>query len=251
MRRATDDPSIADMDAAFGFLAPAPASGARILAGRNRPGAGRTADRRIAARHQRVPGQVVRVDVIRQPRCVPTGKRVHLDPGAVGLEQVQRRALAALAALAAGDPAVEPVQRGLQRLGLAQGAAGVGFGQMQHAVRVMGEQGFSGRANDPHVLQIQRLGHVALIGHRFGEQHHRVHEQHRRIRVALRQHVQQHHRFRTEAGNHGDAPQSTRQGEIQGPLGVVGETGVQCPQIAPNVKTITRHRPAPECKARS
>ena len=108
-------------------LLPPPAPGALVLAGLDRPGARRAADRRVAAVVEGVVGQVVLADVGPDPVARPVGERRDLpdrrraaDPGPLfgGLGAGRD-----LVAAKAGDPAVDRRERPPERLDLADVAA--------------------------------------------------------------------------------------------------------------------------------
>src|SRR6056297_2354101 len=105
------------MNAAFGLVLPAPTACAVVFAICDTAGAGHAADRRVAARDQRVPGQAVFLHVGADILGRPMGQRVDLDaPGAgFNLEEFEAGTGLTLIALAARDPAVEPLESALQR----------------------------------------------------------------------------------------------------------------------------------------
>ena len=116
----------AEMNAAFGLAASAPASGARILAGPDRRGARYASDRRIALGDERMARQFVPVEISEEHRRVPSGERIDLDAIAFGLEQGERGARRALVSLASGDPGLEGRERLGERVDLADAAAAIG-----------------------------------------------------------------------------------------------------------------------------
>src|SRR5215468_11402073 len=105
---------------------PPPAAGADVLSRRDRARAGRAADRRIAARVQRVHRQVVLARVTPDLRFGPGGERVQLDDPAVrriDLDHLDGGAGRRLLAPQTRQPGQFPRQRALQRLQLADRAA--------------------------------------------------------------------------------------------------------------------------------
>src|SRR5689334_2442596 len=105
---------------------PPPAASADVLAGLDCPGAGRAADRGIAARVQRIDRQSVLSRVAPDLRLAPGGERIELEDasvGAVDLRDGDLRAGDRLLAAQPGDPRRLVRERARERLELADGAA--------------------------------------------------------------------------------------------------------------------------------
>src|SRR5439155_7646675 len=117
------------MDPALELVRAGPAARTLLLARRGRPGAGDAADRAVPRLVQRVERDLVHLDVGPDPLLVPVRERMHL-PDAVALRPLELRRLGAarrLLAADAGDPGAVRLQRGEQRLDLANVAAAVGI----------------------------------------------------------------------------------------------------------------------------
>ena len=153
------------MDAAFLFVLPAPTACARVFACGNGARAGGAANRRIAPRHKRMTGQAVIGDIVLHILARPMGQRVDFDPY-LGLifEEVKRRAALRLKAFAPRDPRVKRGQGVFKRFGLALGAAGIGVGFMQIALRVACRNHRAAGVNAAHIFKAQMICQVVLIG---------------------------------------------------------------------------------------
>src|SRR5919201_3998681 len=116
-----------DVDAALELVRAGPAAGPLVLAADDRARARHAADRGIALVVQRVVGNLVDVEVGLNALRVPVDDVLHL-PDVVPfrpLELLRVRARDGLLAADAGDPRVVRLQRTLERLDLADGAAPV------------------------------------------------------------------------------------------------------------------------------
>ena len=134
-------------------------------------------------------------------------QRINLDPRAIKLELLEVTARRALIAFAPSDPGLETVQRALQRLGFAQGAACIRVAAMQQTVGVAQEHLIAIRADDAQIGQPKLRGHIPLISQRFGEQHFGVDEQNRRAAIQLRHHMQQRDRLCSKGTDQRNRPQ--------------------------------------------
>src|SRR5262245_5062635 len=107
-------------------LLPPPPAVAALLARCERPGAGGTADRRVAAVVERVVGDVALADVVPDLVLGPLGERVELHDSAVvvvDLDLPDVRPARPLVSAQAGDPGVQRCQVAGERLHLADVAA--------------------------------------------------------------------------------------------------------------------------------
>ena len=125
-----------------GLLLPPPAAGALGLAGQDRTRARRAADRRVPVVEQLVVRDLVLADVVPDLVELPVGHRVQLhDAAVVAVDLDLRDVLARLPLLAAEarDPRVERGELALQRLDLADLAAGnAQVDAAIHQVRALG-----------------------------------------------------------------------------------------------------------------
>src|SRR6185436_11364486 len=106
-----------------GLVLAGPAAGPRIRVGAALDGAGKTADRAVAAGGERMRRQAVPGGIAAKIGGRKTGKRLRLEPG---LDQADGRdigALAAMEALAPRDHHLIAAERPLERQGLADVAA--------------------------------------------------------------------------------------------------------------------------------
>src|SRR6185437_92646 len=115
-----------EVDAAFFFALAAPPSGAAILGRRDAVGAGHAADRQESIGLERMGGKAAQRELVLDARPAIAGKGIDLDPPADRLDRAHGGARAAMIALAAGDGRGEIRERALERLDLAQPAAGIG-----------------------------------------------------------------------------------------------------------------------------
>src|SRR5260221_2754673 len=95
------------MDAALGFVEAAPAAGAGVLARLDLGRAGYAANRRIAARDQRMLGQVAAGGVGRNVGARPTPQRGDLFAPATCFEHLQSRAAPKLGTPSGGGTSVQ------------------------------------------------------------------------------------------------------------------------------------------------
>ena len=136
----------------------------------------------------------------------PVGQGVELDLAVVALfNHAQAQTVAALEALAAGDPGGEVAKRRIERDHLADVAAQVGVGLPKVGLGVVNRQVLEGGPQVAHVRQAVPRGQGLAVVQGLAEQHAGVEEQHRRVRVDPGQHVQQYGRLRAERRDHGDA----------------------------------------------
>src|SRR5712672_3542620 len=117
----------AAVQAAFGLGEAAPASRAGVFSRLDRAGARSAADAGIAARVQRVGGDVALADARPDLFAGPGGERVHLDEAKsrVALHHARPGAVRGLVAADGRDPGVEQQHLGAERLDLAQVAAAI------------------------------------------------------------------------------------------------------------------------------
>src|SRR6266849_3473160 len=136
---------------------PPPAAGAHVLAGLDGARAGRTADRWIALRVQRIHRQGMLARVLPGLRLGPVGERIELDEAAVLQIQIDHRHLRAsgrLLAAQARDPRRAARERARERLELADGAALLALGDAASE----GEESFLAL----ELLHRRAIGKVAL-----------------------------------------------------------------------------------------
>ena len=191
------------MYAAFGLFGTRPATGADILALPHGLGAGPAADGGEALGHQRMGRQVMLGHVGVELGLAPVGQGIELHL-AVGLfHHRQGQAVAAVEALAAGDPAVEALQGGVQRDHLADVAAGVGVGLPEVGLGIDGGQVGIERPQVAHVGEAELGRQTSAVVQRLAKQHAGVEEHDRHVRLDPGDHVQQHRRLRPERGDQG------------------------------------------------
>src|SRR5687768_10441857 len=116
------------MDSALGLALPRPPAGALVLALAHRARAGPASDALVAAVEQLVVGHAVAGHIAPRVLARPARERVDLHVGfavlvIIALEDLDRAAALRLIAPQARDPGVEPSDRALRRLHLADRAA--------------------------------------------------------------------------------------------------------------------------------
>src|SRR5581483_3017601 len=114
------------MYAAFALFGTRPAAGPDVAPLLHRAGAGPAADRGKAVGDERMLRQVVLGGVAVEVGLSPIGERVELDAPVRLFHHGQAQPIAAVEALAAGDPGRETLERQVERDHLADMAAGVG-----------------------------------------------------------------------------------------------------------------------------
>src|SRR5436309_11483717 len=116
------------MNPALELVGTGPSARALLFVLGDRPGAGNAADRAVTRLVERVVGNLVDGDVRPDALLVPVRERVHL-PDAVALRPLELRGLGAARRLVAadpGDPGVVRLERGQQRLDLADVTTAIG-----------------------------------------------------------------------------------------------------------------------------
>jgi hypothetical protein len=191
---------------------PPPAAGPLVLAGAGRAGAGRAADRGVAALVQRVHRQAVAAHVGPDLLAGPVGERVELEDAAVGGVQLGLgRAPPGRAAVAAqpGRPGPDADQGPLQGGDLADVAAEPAQGRVlvEQVGAVAGDHGRDlRRVGGDHLdLEPEAAAHglddlVGLLGEAAG-----VQGQDPDLGVGPAGQVEHHHALGLEAGDHGEA----------------------------------------------
>src|SRR5690242_11341752 len=124
------------MDAAFILALTAPPAGAPFLAGRDAVGARHAADRQESVGLERMGGEAAHGEFVLDACAAVAGEGIDLDAPADRLDHANGAARAAMVALAPGDRRGETGERALERLDLAQPAAGIGVAVPQRAIRV-------------------------------------------------------------------------------------------------------------------
>ena len=122
------------------------------------------------------------------------------------------RALAALEALAAGDPGVEAGKRARQRRDLADRAALVGIAQPQAGIGVVRRQHGRIGPRDAHVGQPEQRDDLVAVAVRRAEDLAGVDEDDRDRRIDRGGEMQEHDGFRAEARDERDLARRTRDG---------------------------------------
>src|SRR5688500_14596094 len=173
------------MNATLGLLAAGPAAGAAVLAFQDAPRAGRAADRGEALVEQRMPRQLEILERLIDLRLAPARQRIDLDLAIADFGDRQRRALLGLEALAAGEPGVELLQRGVERQHLAQVAAAVRLLRPQIARRVFAREVGRARLQRTRVGEAEAVDQDIAIGESLEEVLAGLEEQHRRRLVDL------------------------------------------------------------------
>src|ERR1019366_286990 len=127
--------AMSDVQTAFGLVAARPASGARVLTGRYRPGGGGTADGEVAAGNERVDGEIVIGLVVRDVVLGPGGDGIHLHQlaGVVPRDDGGGRPGEGIHPLEAGHPGLATLEGPVEGNHLAHltatvGSAGEGLG---------------------------------------------------------------------------------------------------------------------------
>jgi len=149
--------------------------------------------------------QLVLGDIGLELGLAPVGERIELHLAVGRLDHRQAQAVAAMEALAAGDPGVEAAQGAVQRQHLADVAAGVDARAPQVRLGVLGRQIGIGRTQVAHIGQSEPSGQGLAVVQRLAKQHARVEEQHRDAPRDLRGQMQQHGRLRAERRDQGEA----------------------------------------------
>src|SRR5260370_36657770 len=99
-----------------------------------------------------------------------TGERIEFEPGAILLDDRDRRSEAALKSLASVDPAIERLQRTRQRFHLADTAAGVWISEPEIAFRIFARQRLVQRLYRADAGETEPCAQRNAIGQRLLEQ---------------------------------------------------------------------------------
>src|SRR5579883_3019888 len=174
------------MKTAFDFRLSPPAPRADVFSRLYGRGARDASDRKIIFGNKRMTRQVERIKVVRNLLCRPMCERIDLDAAALGIEQSEHLARAALESFAASDPGVITFEGFRQGQDLADLAAAVRIARPQKISRVFHrkQRGFWLESDD--ICKTKKRHELVPIGKGFLEQELRIDEQNRHRLVDLR-----------------------------------------------------------------